>query len=197
MRKIKSMFFIVLLIAGSSVSNAQNVGINATGTTPDGSAMLDVSSTTKGFLPPRVALTATNSSNPVTAPVATGLLVYNTATASTPPYSVTPGYYYWDGSAWVKITVNGISSVGLIGGTSNVNGATVTSGVLSLTPADGTNAGIVTNGPQTFAGAKTFAADPVLSTATASQALFTDANKNVVSNPITGTGNGGLSRSGA
>ena len=31
---------------------AQSVGINATGTTPDGSAMLDVSSTTKGFLPP-------------------------------------------------------------------------------------------------------------------------------------------------
>ena len=33
---------------------SQNVGINSTGAAPDASAMLDVSSTTKGFLMPRM-----------------------------------------------------------------------------------------------------------------------------------------------
>jgi microcystin-dependent protein len=42
---------------------------------------------------------------------------------------------------------------------------------------------------QTIAGAKTFSSAPVLSSTTASQALFTDVNKNIVSNSITGTGN--------
>lgn len=48
-----------------------------------------------------------------------------------------------------------VSSVGNINGSSNANGAIITSGVLSLTPADGTNGGIITNGTQTIAGNKT------------------------------------------
>jgi hypothetical protein len=87
------------------------------------------------------------------------------------------------------------TTMGAIGGSSTANGGTITAGVLSLTPADGSNGGIVTNGIQIIGGAKTFAAAPALSTATASQALFTDANKNVISNAITGTGNVVLSTS--
>jgi hypothetical protein len=49
-----------------------------------------------------------------------------------------------------------VSSVGTIAGTSHANGASITSGVLSLAPADGTNGGIITTGAQTIAGAKTF-----------------------------------------
>jgi hypothetical protein len=47
-------------------------------------------------------------------------------------------------------------SVGTISNTSNVNGASITGGVLNLAPADGTNGGVVTTGNQTFAGSKTF-----------------------------------------
>ncbi len=47
-------------------------------------------------------------------------------------------------------------SVGTISSTSNANGATITSGVLNLTPADETNGGIITTGTQSFAGLKTF-----------------------------------------
>jgi len=87
--------------AGSNKSGAVyrtgSVGIGAT-TTPDASAQLDVNSTSKGFLPPRVALTATNAAGPITSP-ATGLLVYNTATAGTSPNNVSPGYYYNSGTA--------------------------------------------------------------------------------------------------
>ncbi|MEN9349724.1 MAG: hypothetical protein RL372_702 [Bacteroidota bacterium] len=50
-------------------------------------------------------------------------------------------------------------SVGTISGSSTANGASITSGVLNLAPADATNGGIVTTGSQTFAGAKTFGTD--------------------------------------
>lgn len=83
-------------------TNAQNIGINTTGATPDASAILDLVGADKGLLVPRVLLTATNSALPVTAP-ATSLLVYNTATAGVAPNNVTPGYYYWDGAAWVRV----------------------------------------------------------------------------------------------
>ena len=56
-------------------------------------------------------------------------------------------------ASWISPTT---VSVGNISSTSNANGATITSGVLNLTPADETNGGIVTNGTQIFAGLKTF-----------------------------------------
>jgi hypothetical protein len=56
-------------------------------------------------------------------------------------------------ASWISPTT---VSVGTISSTSNANGATITSGVLNLTPADETNGGIVTNGTQIFAGLKTF-----------------------------------------
>ena len=90
-------FFLVFLNG-----NAQT-GIGTT--TPSPSAKLEVASSNQGFLPPRIALTATNAASPVTSP-ATGLLVYNTATTGTPPNNVSPGYYYWNGSAWVAILSN-------------------------------------------------------------------------------------------
>lgn len=74
-------------------------------TTPNASAKLDVFSNNQGFLPPRIALTATNAASPVTAP-ANGLLIYNTATTVNSPNNVAPGYYYWNGSAWVAILSN-------------------------------------------------------------------------------------------
>ncbi len=89
-----------LLTIYSINSMAQNVGVNTT--TPDASAVLDVTSTNKGMLIPRVALTATNVAAPVTAPVVS-LLVYNTNTAGAIPNDVKPGYYYWDGAKWVGI----------------------------------------------------------------------------------------------
>jgi hypothetical protein len=60
-------------------------------------------------------------------------------------------------------------------------------GLASWANANSSGVDLITD--QTIAGAKTFSAAPVLSTTTASQALFTDANKNIVSNAITGTGN--------
>ena len=80
------------------------VGINADGSQPDPSAMLDVKSTVKGFLPPRVALSSSNLAAPVATPVAVGLLVYNTVIAGGAEDKVLPGYYFWSGVKWVAVT---------------------------------------------------------------------------------------------
>lgn len=116
------------LFWGLSAAEAQNIGINTTGSTPDPSAMLDIEASDKGILIPRVALTATNAASPVTSP-ATGLLVYNTATAGTAPDNVVPGFYYWDGTMWVSFTNNTYNST-----TTPTPGTIVATGV--LTPAD-------------------------------------------------------------
>jgi len=84
-------------------------------TTPDASARLEVAATNKGFLPPRVSLSATNSASPITNP-ATGLVIFNTATAGTTPNNVLPGYYYWDGSKW-----NGLVDQGSLNSFSGFN----------------------------------------------------------------------------
>jgi hypothetical protein len=88
-------------------SNAQqNVSISDLSTTPDASSVLDVSSTTKGLLIPRVALAATNTGTPITLP-ATSMLIYNTATAGLSPNNVIPGYYYNAGTPaapnWLRV----------------------------------------------------------------------------------------------
>ncbi|MBA4053180.1 MAG: hypothetical protein C0490_00565 [Marivirga sp.] len=96
------LFFLTASLIALQCAKAQNIGINSTGVAPAASAMLDISSTDKGLLIPRVALTATNTAGPVTSP-ATSLLVYNTATAGIAPDNVIPGFYYWDGAAWIAV----------------------------------------------------------------------------------------------
>lgn len=86
----------------STFSFSQNVAINTTGALPNASAMLDVVSTNKGFLMPRVALTSTTDAVTVPAP-ANWLMVFNTANVS----DVTEGMYYWNGAMWVKMLGSG------------------------------------------------------------------------------------------
>mgnify|MGYP006189741955 CR=1 FL=1 len=98
-------YLIYLLVFSGFFFNASaQTGIGTTA--PNASAKLEVAATDKGFLPPRVALTASNSFSPIvgTAANATGLLVYNTASAGTTPNNVVPGYYYWNGTAWIQIS---------------------------------------------------------------------------------------------
>jgi len=55
MKNFTKMFLAACMLIGFAFSvNAQSVGINSTGAAPNSSAMLDVSSTTTGFLPPRM-----------------------------------------------------------------------------------------------------------------------------------------------
>ncbi len=84
----KSLLSLSIIVSLNLFS--QNVGINETGNAADPSSLLDLSSTTKGFLAPRMNLTERSSIlNP-----ATGLLVYQT--------DYTPGFYYFNGINWVQ-----------------------------------------------------------------------------------------------
>ena len=97
-----------LLIVFTSTIGFAQTGIGTA--TPNASAKLEVASSTQGFLPPRIALTGTNDNTTIknaagtSITPATGLLIYNTASAGTAPNNVTPGYYYYNGSAWVQIS---------------------------------------------------------------------------------------------
>lgn len=87
--KAITSFFVFLLFSG--FLQAQSVGINSTGANADGSAMLDVVSTTKGLLVPRM----TAAQIAAIASPATGLLAFQT--------DGTAGYYYYTGSAWAPL----------------------------------------------------------------------------------------------
>ncbi len=90
MKNIK-LFLLAIAITASCSLTAQ-VAINTDGTSADGSAMLDVQSTNKGFLPPRMmAAERTAISSP-----AEGLLVYQTDGSK--------GYYYFISGVWTSLT---------------------------------------------------------------------------------------------
>jgi hypothetical protein len=81
-------------VATSSLYNSGTaVGIGTS--SPNASAALDVSSTTKGILLPTMTQTQRNA---IASP-ATGLLVFQTDN--------TPGFYYYNGTAWVAIGGSG------------------------------------------------------------------------------------------
>ena len=77
-----------ILMIPSSLTFAQ-VGINSNNDQPDASSMLDVKSTNKGLLPPRMSTTQMNS---IASP-AQGLLVYNTDFQS---------LYWFNGTIWKR-----------------------------------------------------------------------------------------------
>jgi hypothetical protein len=103
------IFFIVGLFFSMHLFAQTGIGT----TTPNASAKLDVTSTTQGFLPPRLILTGTNDNTTIknaagtSITPASGLLIYNTASTGTAPNNVVPGYYYWNGTTWVQIS-NGL-----------------------------------------------------------------------------------------
>lgn len=82
------------------ISKAQ-IGIGTN--TPNPAAQLDVSSSNKGLLMPRVALVSLTSWSPLPATPTDGMILYNTATAGTGNTAVIPGFYYWTNSMWVSI----------------------------------------------------------------------------------------------
>ncbi len=101
---VRLLVLLVLMVTIPTLISSGQVSISSDNSIAHSSAMLEVKSTDRGFLPPRVELSGINLSNPVTSP-ATGLLVYNTATAGTPPNNVIPGYYYWNGTLWISLTL--------------------------------------------------------------------------------------------
>ena len=86
---------------------SQSVAINTDGSVAHASAMIDIKSTTKGVLAPRM----TTAQRTAIASPAAGLLVYDTDTNS---------YWYYNGTGWINLAVT--SSTGwLINGNSGTD----------------------------------------------------------------------------
>jgi sugar lactone lactonase YvrE len=109
--KRTSFVFMAVLMGGMALG--QSVGIGTA--TPDASAKVQVSGSAQGMLTPRLSLAQRDAIvNP-----ATGLLVYQT--------DGTPGFFYYNGSAWT----------GLTGGIANGSGASSTYGWASTFAGNG------------------------------------------------------------
>ena len=101
----KILLSLLLAIGSTIVLYSQSVGINIDGSTPHTSSILDIKSSTKGLLIPRMT---TIQRSAIPAP-ATGLMVFDTNTNS---------YWYYDGSSWINQ-----SAVWSLGGNTGTTGS--------------------------------------------------------------------------
>jgi len=93
MKKTSALLFCTALLLFGIATHAQ-VAINSTGAAADESAILDISSSDKGLLIPRVTLTSLGDNiNPINNP-AQGLMVYNMGG------TLADGFYVWNGYNW-------------------------------------------------------------------------------------------------
>ena len=106
---MRSFLFFILFLRTISVFSQTGIGT----TTPNPSAKLDVYSTNKGFLPPRVTLSSAIDATTIASP-AEGLLVYNLGSVG-----LQAGYYYWNGANWATIATansagNGVTAMDMV-----------------------------------------------------------------------------------
>jgi len=117
---MKNLYFLLLFVLFSTNQMFGQVGINNDGSSPDASAMLDIKSSDKGLLIPRMQKTDREA---ISSP-ATGLIVYQMNDIS--------GFYYFDGARWVYLSdENGTASKidDLLDGKSDPDGSSVFLGI--------------------------------------------------------------------
>jgi Head domain of trimeric autotransporter adhesin len=100
----KLLLIFSALIFSVNVVNAQ-LGVGTP--LPAASSQLDVVSTNKGILIPRVSLTGTTDATTISNGNVNSLLVFNTQTTS----DVTPGYYYWYTNKWNRMDGGGTETI--------------------------------------------------------------------------------------
>lgn len=123
-------FLIVILFFSFQSTFGQSIMFNSSGGTPDASAIMELESTDKGFLTPRMleAQRLTISSP------AQGLLVFQT--------NGTIGFYFYNGAAWD--TLGGATSVTNISNVTNITSSGIA--VIRDEKTSGTDGGTFTTG---------------------------------------------------
>ena len=91
---MKNIILVCLICVAGFNAKAQSVSINEDASAPDPTALLDIKSTTKGLLIPRMASADRTG---IAAP-ALGLLVYDTDTES---------FWYYKAAGWLELVING------------------------------------------------------------------------------------------
>ena len=92
----KKLLFTLFCV--STIAAYSQVGIGTP--LPDASTQLDVVANDKGILIPRITLSSSTDATTITNGNVLSLLVFNTAANN----DLTPGYHYWDGNKWQRIT---------------------------------------------------------------------------------------------
>lgn len=116
----RKIIIVTLFVIGMLITNKVNAQVGVGITTPDNSAMLEVNSTTKGLLAPRM----TSAQRTAISSPAVGLLVYQT--------DGTDGFYYYDGTGWVLL-LNGTDALPAVNGSAvtNLNASNISSGTVN------------------------------------------------------------------
>lgn len=96
-KKYLKITFVLIASLCTATCFSQSVSINNNGAAADSAAMLDVSSTTKGLLIPRM----TAGQRTAIAAPATGLLVYQ--------IDADPGFYYYNGTNWFLLVTTAVT----------------------------------------------------------------------------------------
>ena len=99
-KNMKPIYILIIALSLTLTGFAQ-VAVSTDNSAPDASAMLDVKSTTKGVLIPRM----TKAQRIAIGTPATGLMVYQTDA----PAGYPAGYYYYNGSVW-KLGVDALAT---------------------------------------------------------------------------------------
>lgn len=98
---MKKLFTISLLFFAFFANSQVKIGDNPN--TIDPNSLLEMESTNKGFLPPRVALNSISSVSPLSGTVPAGMLVFSTGG------TLPDGYYYWDGAEWIHLATENLN----------------------------------------------------------------------------------------
>src|ERR1700761_585850 len=94
--KTKFYYLACLLLIQFAAKAQMKIGDNST--TLNSASLLELETTNKGLVLPRVSLSDVSSSSPLPAGLLTSTIVYNTNVSTTGGSGI--GIYYWDGSKW-------------------------------------------------------------------------------------------------
>ncbi len=130
MKKIYTLTVMLFVFIINTIAQG-NVGIGTN--TPDNSAVLDITSTDKGLLMPRVSLSNVATFGLANNTSTAGMVIYNTNASTTGGAGV--GFYYWTGSVWTKVVA---------GTTATLNNGQIWIGNASNAPAPQTMSGDAT-----------------------------------------------------
>jgi len=100
---MKNLFTIAVLLFSICAKAQVKIGDNPA--TINNNSLLELESTNKGFLPPRIALNSTASIAPLTGTVPAGMLVFSSGG------TLADGYYYWNGTAWKLLATVSLNTV--------------------------------------------------------------------------------------
>ena len=92
---MRKLLTLIILLNVAFVQAQVKIGDNPN--TINANSLLEMESTNKGFLPPRVALSSLTSVSPLSGTVPAGMMVYSSGG------SVADGFYFWDGTKWATL----------------------------------------------------------------------------------------------